>query len=153
MAFLDSMIILPDIFLEKVDRSTMAASLEVRVPFLDKELVNYCMRIPGREKNPMGKKKYLLKLALAGMVPDDVLYGKKTGFGVPYGYWLRTSLKTLFFDHLEKFNNTYPSLLNNTFILELYKEHELRYRDRSFLLWKILSFMIWANKYHIGFKF
>ena len=150
MLFVDAMIILPDIFLEKVDRSTMAASVEVRVPFLDNDLVDFCMRLSGPQKVSFGQKKWLLKKALKGVVPEDILYGKKTGFGVPYGYWLRGALKPLFFDHLQTFENNHPGVLVRATIQSLYDEHTSRRRDRSFLLWKILNFMIWAN--HNGVK-
>ena len=152
MAFVDAMIILPDIFLEKVDRSTMAASMEVRVPFLDNELVEYCMLIPGYCKVPNGQKKGLLKKALSGIVPDDILHGPKTGFGVPYGYWLRGTLKPLFFDHLTQFQRRHSNILNAEKIKSLYAEHENRSRDRSFLLWKTLNFMIWANQTHVQLR-
>lgn len=153
MAFVDSMIVLPDIFLQKVDRSTMAASLEVRVPFLDHDLVDYCMRIPGFRKVPLGQKKWLLKKSLEGLVPNDVLYGKKTGFGVPFGYWVRGALKPLFFDHLAQFQRTRPGVLDEKVIRCWYDEHASRRRDRSFLLWKLLNFMIWANQTGVGFTF
>ncbi len=152
MLMVDSMIILPDIFLQKVDRSTMAASVEVRVPFLDNDLVDFCLRLSGRQKVRRGEKKWLLKKALEGVVPHDILYGKKTGFGVPYGFWLRESLRPLFFDQLETFQNQHPGVLDKAVILALYKEHSARRRDRSFLLWKILNFMIWANRYKVSFE-
>ena len=152
MALVDSMIILPDIFLEKVDRSTMASSLEARVPFLDHDLVDYCMRIPGRRKVPWGRKKGLLKQSLTGIVPDDILYGPKTGFGVPYGFWIRGALKPLFFDHFEQFQRQHPHILNKPIIDTWYREHETRSRDRSFMLWKILNFMIWVNNSNVEFQ-
>ena len=139
------MIILPDIFLEKVDRSTMAASVETRVPFLDNDLVDFCMRLSGPQKVHFGQKKWLLKKALEGIVPKDVLYGKKTGFGVPYGYWLRGALKPFFFDHLEAFQTKNPGVLDRHVIQGMFGEHVSRRRDRSFILWKILNFIIWVN--------
>jgi asparagine synthase (glutamine-hydrolysing) len=146
MLLIDAMVILPDIFLEKVDRSTMAASIEVRVPFLDNDLVEFCLGLTGPEKVHFGQKKWLLKRALRGIVPEEVLKGRKTGFGVPYGYWLRGALKPLFFDHLETFVLRHPQVLDRALILKRYKEHESGERDRSFLLWKILNFVIWANR-------
>src|SRR5690606_10264008 len=98
MSLVDLSIVLPDMYLQKVDRSTMAASLEVRVPFLDNDLVDFAVGLSGNIKMPYGKKKWLLKAALRGVVPDDILYGPKMGFNVPYGYWLQTALKPLFFD-------------------------------------------------------
>jgi asparagine synthase (glutamine-hydrolysing) len=150
MSLVDLMVELPDIFLEKVDRATMAASLEVRVPFLDDELVGYVSRIPGTRKMPWGRKKWLLKQALAGIVPDDVLYGPKTGFNVPFGYWLRTALKPLFFDHLATFERTQPGVLRAEVLQAMFAEYECGARDQSYLLWKVLNFMIWCNNAHIA---
>ena len=73
MSLTDIYIELPDLFLEKVDRSTMAASLEVRVPFLDHDLVDYALGLSGGRKMPFGRKKWLLKRALHGVVPVEVL--------------------------------------------------------------------------------
>lgn len=151
MLLVDLMIILPDIFLEKVDRSTMAASVEVRVPFLDNDLVDFCLQLSGAEKVRFGRKKWLLKEALKGVVPNGVLYGSKTGFGVPYGYWLRTALQPLFMDQLERFERMHPSVLDRATIMAMYDQHCSRRRDRSFLLWKVLNLMIWANTVPISF--
>ena len=151
MLFVDAMIILPDIFLEKVDRSTMAVSVEVRVPFLDNDLVDFCMRLSGPQKVRFGQKKWLLKKALKEVVPNDIFYGKKTGFGVPYGYWLRGALKPLFLDQLQTFQSKHPGVLDNGAIQAMYDEHISRRRDRSFLLWKVLNFMIWANRISVRF--
>ncbi len=151
MLFVDSMIILPDIFLEKVDRSTMAASVEVRVPFLDNDLVDFCMRLSGPQKVRYGRKKWLLKKALEGIVPREVLYGRKTGFGVPYGEWLRGSLRPLFMDNLQLFGRNYPRVLDAAAVEAAFNAHSSRGRDRSFLLWKILNFTIWANTSKVTF--
>ena len=103
MSLVDSMIVLPNICLEKVDRSTMAASLEVMVPFLDNDLFNYVVRLPSRIKIPHGRKKWLLKSALSGIVPDKILYGPKKGFNVPFHDWMGASLRQLLFDHFSQF--------------------------------------------------
>lgn len=150
MSLVDMTIELPDIFLEKVDRSTMAASLEVRVPFLDQELVDYVVRIPGDVKMPSGKKKWLLKQALAGVVPADILNAPKTGFSVPFGYWLRTSLKNLFFDHLATLERTRPGILDSSEIRRMFAAMEGGRYDRSNTLWNLLNFMIWCNQSGVG---
>lgn len=146
MALVDSQIILPDIFLEKVDKSTMAASVEVRVPFLDNDLINFAQSIPSKIKQPKGHQKWLLKQSLKGIVPDDILYGKKTGFGVPFGFWVANSLKELLFDHLHKMNHMYPNVFDLKAIEAMHKMHVNNERDNGFLLWKILNFSIWVNK-------
>jgi asparagine synthase (glutamine-hydrolysing) len=145
MSFVDLMIILPDIYLEKVDRSTMAASLEVRVPFLDNDLVDFVVGLPSHLKIPLGKKKWLLKSALRGIVPDKILYGPKRGFNVPFAYWLRTSLKPLFYDHLAKFTRERPDVLNTAKVHEMYATMGGGADCRSDLLWNLLNFMIWCN--------
>ena len=150
MSFVDSMIVLPDIYLEKVDRSTMAASLEVRVPFLDHDLVDYVVLLPSRCKIPFGKKKWLLKSALRGIVPDKILYGPKRGFSVPFGDWLQTSLKPLFFDHLSKFTREQPEVLNIDYIHKLFARTSNGQQNHSFMLWKILNLVVWANNMKIS---
>ena len=90
--YTDTQILLKDTYFDKVDRSTMANSMEVRVPFVDKHLTEFMLSIPAELKVKNGVKKYLLKKALHDILPHDILYGPKTGFGVPYGYWLKTSL-------------------------------------------------------------
>jgi asparagine synthase (glutamine-hydrolysing) len=152
MLLVDSMIILPDVFLEKVDRSTMAASVEVRVPFLDNDLVDYGMRLSGPQKVRFGRKKWLLKKALEGLVPHEILYGRKTGFSVPSGFWLRGALRPLFEDQLTTFLNQHPGILDGATIRSLYGEHLAERRNYSFLLWKIMNFMIWANRYRVSFQ-
>jgi len=149
MSFVDSMIVLPDIYLEKVDRSTMAASIEVRVPFLDHDLVDYVVQLPSRCKIPFGKKKWLLKSALRGIVPDDILYGPKRGFSVPFGDWLQKSLKPLFFDHLSKFTQEQPEVLKTDYIHKLFERTSSGQQNHSFMLWKILNLVVWANNLNI----
>jgi len=151
MSLVDFMIVLPDRFLEKVDRATMAASVEVRVPFLDNDLVNFVVGLPSRKKIPWGKKKWLLKEALKGVVPDEVLYGPKTGLTVPYGMWLQTVLKPLFFDHLATFANRYPDVLDVSHIEELFRRTTSGSQNSSYMLWKLLNLMIWANKSNVNF--
>ncbi|MGH7102957.1 MAG: asparagine synthase-related protein, partial [Acetobacteraceae bacterium] len=74
----------------KVDRATMLNSLESRAVFLDNDLVEFCRRLPGRFKYRNGERKYLLKRALRGIVPDAVIDRPKKGFGIPLASWLRT---------------------------------------------------------------
>ena len=81
---------LQDGILNKTDRATMMSSLEARAVFLDNDLVEFCRRLPSRLKLQGGRRKHLLKLALKGMVPDQVLRRRKKGFGIPAAEWLRT---------------------------------------------------------------
>ncbi len=151
MSFLDLMITLPDTYLEKVDRATMAASLEVRVPFLDHELVDFVVGLPGEAKTPRGNQKWLLKAALKGIVPDEVLHGPKVGLDVPYGAWLQGALRPLFFDQLAMFRRRDPDVLDVEHVERLYQRTGTGRRDDSYMLWKVLNFMIWANHSDVRF--
>src|SRR5207244_11990556 len=91
---------LPGDILTKVDRMSMANSLEARVPLLDHPLVEFACRLPARFHLRSGQTKHLLKCALRGRVPEEVLTRPKHGFGVPLGAWLTERLPWFFQDHL-----------------------------------------------------
>jgi len=152
MMLVDQQIILPDIFLPKVDRATMASSIEVRVPFLDNELVNYVNSLSGKDVVLKGQQKGLLKAALDGIIPDEILYGKKKGFGVPFEYWLKSSLKQCFIDELNRHKENDVEILNVKEILHLHQVHCSGKRNYGFLLWKCLNFAIWVRMYNIGLE-
>jgi asparagine synthase (glutamine-hydrolysing) len=80
---------LPDDILTKVDRAAMSVSLESRAVFLDNDIVEFCRRLPHGYKLRNGQRKYLLKKAVAGVVPEAVLARRKKGFGIPLARWLR----------------------------------------------------------------
>ena len=129
----------------------MAASLEVRVPFLDNDLIDYTTGLAGEDKMPWGRKKWLLKQSLEGVVPAEVLRGPKTGFTVPYGAWLQTSLRTMFFDHLSTFVKSSPGVLDREYVEKLFARTRRGQQNHSFMLWKILNFTIWANLFNMQF--
>jgi asparagine synthase (glutamine-hydrolysing) len=145
VSFVDILTTLPDTYLEKVDRSTMAASLEVRVPFLDHDLVDFIVQVPGSRKMPGGRKKWLLKSALAGIVPAEILHGPKVGLEVPIRQWLQGALKPLFFDHLSSIAQRRPGMLNIEHVTGLFEQTASGQRNHVHLLWKVLNLMVWAN--------
>ena len=149
LSLTDISIILPDIYLEKVDRSTMAFSIEVRVPFLDNNLFDFMSNIPTSKKVPNGEKKGLLKKALRGIVPDVVLDAPKSGFNVPFKKWLLGPLRNHFFEHLSQFESNNYGVLNRGLIEEWFKATDLNKADYSSRLWKVYQFLIWANMYKI----
>ncbi|MGN6264157.1 MAG: asparagine synthase (glutamine-hydrolyzing) [Ginsengibacter sp.] len=148
MFFTDCSIILPDTFLEKVDKSTMANSLEVRVPFLDNYLTEYIMKLPSQCKVKNGEQKYLLKAALRGIVPDRILDAPKTGFSVPYGYWLRTKLNSYMKDVLLSDDPRVHNIFDRKVLAKLIDEHMQGKGYHSFLLWKCLNLGIWIKKHN-----
>jgi len=152
MSLLDLAVTLPDTFLEKVDRSTMSSGLEVRVPFLDHDLVDYVVRLPGSVKMPFGRRKFLLKAALRGIVPDDVLDAPKKGLTVPIRQWLVGPLEPLFSDHLLQFDRDHPGILDVPRIRVLHDLTRLGRQNHSTLLWKVLNFSIWGIRSGIRFN-
>jgi asparagine synthase (glutamine-hydrolysing) len=141
----DAAILLPDIFLEKVDRATMAHGIEVRVPFLGAELVDYAMGVPSSVKVRNGEAKYLLRRALRGIVPDAILDAPKQGFGVPYEHWLRTSLADFMQEVLSDPGTVRSGMFDHTQIAIRMKEHIAGVRDHGFLLWKSLQLALWVQ--------
>lgn len=149
LLWIDTKIILPDNFLEKVDKSTMANAVEVRVPFLDNELTSYAMRLPADLKLKKGVKKYLLKKALEGTVPNEVLYGPKKGFGVPYANWIKGPLLDFMKSKLFSPKIMELKLLNEPYVNLLIEGHVSNKAQHGFMLWKLLNLCIWIDEYEI----
>ena len=100
LQFLDMKLYLQEAILVKVDRASMACSLEVRAPFLDYELVEFVMGLPSKMKLKGFTSKYILKKAMKNWLPDEVINRPKKGFGVPIAKWVKGPLKELFRDLL-----------------------------------------------------
>ncbi|HMU02272.1 MAG TPA: asparagine synthase C-terminal domain-containing protein, partial [Saprospiraceae bacterium] len=149
LLWLDTKIILPDQFLEKVDKSTMANGVEVRVPFLDNDLASFAISLPSSLKVKNGVKKYLLKKALDGILPNEVLYGPKKGFGVPYQNWLKGPLKSF----MEEIFNDPKIIQMDIFDYKVLnirvEEHCSGKRDWGFLLWKMMNLCLWLEMYQL----
>lgn len=149
LLWLDTLIILPDLFLEKVDKSTMSNSIEVRVPFLDNDLLSFALSLPSKIKLKNGVQKHLLKEALRGLIPDAVLFGKKKGFGVPYSNWLKGPLKNHFYDVVFSKYVKELGFFNHNLIQKMYTLHESGKADYGNKLWKIYNLSMWLEKYKI----
>jgi asparagine synthase (glutamine-hydrolysing) len=148
MLYCDTSILLPDVFLEKVDKSTMAFGIESRVPLLDNDLTDYGMGLPSRMKVHGNNKKRLLKQALRGVVPDEVLDGPKTGFEVPFSYWLATSLHDYAREVFEDAVARPDSFFDKKVLLSLLQVHRVKPEYQSgFILWKALNLAIWQRQY------
>lgn len=145
--YMDMVILLPDIFLEKVDKSTMAQSMEIRVPLLDNNIVEYVLSLPSSMKVRRGQKKWLLRRALRGVVPDDILDAPKQGFSVPYSFWLRTSLKDYVKSVLFDPSIRQWGLFDERELAGRIDDHAHERRDNGFLLYKILNLALWYREY------
>lgn len=146
MQYIDLHTWLPGDILVKADRMTMAHSLELRVPFLDKEVFKVASEIPEFAKLANGTTKYVLREAIRDVVPDSILNRKKLGFPVPIRHWLKDELYDWAKDILT-INKAAQTIFNQGEALQLLEEHALGKRDHSRKLWTILCFLIWHTLY------
>jgi asparagine synthase (glutamine-hydrolysing) len=138
---------LPGGILVKVDRMSMANSLEVRAPILDYKLMEFAATIPSKFKFNNGEKKYLLKEAFKKYLPDDILYRKKMGFSVPLASWLRNELKETVENKLIINPTGLCQIFKQTEIAKLWSEHLANNKDHSTVLWSMLMFQMWWDQY------
>lgn len=150
MLYFDTRFYLPGDMLVKVDRMSMATSLEARVPFLDHRLVEYAAKIPSRVKFPGGRRKHLLKKGLEPLLDHDLLYRKKAGFNVPKNVWLRGPLRELVGDTLSAQRLGRHGLLDARVVQRLVDEHQRRKADHSFAIWSVLIFQLWYDRFVAG---
>ncbi len=135
---------LPSQYNMKTDKMSMAASLESRVPFLDKKIVEFSAKIPPKYKLYNGVEKYILRLAVKDLLPPKILHRKKMGFSTPMNLWLKTGLKEIsgeIFDRLKKRN----SLFNSKYIQTIKRKRFSRfYENRA---WNLIIFEIWYETF------
>ena len=127
----------------KVDRMSMAASLEVRCPLLDHELAELAMTIPPDLKLRGGRGKAILLDAVGDRLPPTLLTLPKKGFGVPLAKWFRTSLKQYLWDHLLSREFLDRGMVSETFIREILEEHQSGRRDHYHMLYGLLMLELW----------
>ncbi len=129
------------------DKSSMAASLEVRVPFLDLELMRLCARIPEACKLQGRTTKVLLRKAMAGLLPESVLGRGKTGFGVPLRSWLRRDLQPLVRALLGAEQLSKRGLFRPSAVAQLLDENELGRADHSYLIYALINLELWQQTF------
>ncbi len=147
LQFLDLRLYLQESILVKVDRASMACSLEVRAPFLDRELVEFVMGLPSGLKVRRTKLKYILKKAMNGLLPKEVIHRPKKGFGVPIAKWVKGPLKELFQDLLSPERIKREGFLNPEYVATLLKEHLNHKVDHRKKLWTLLVWELWVHRY------
>lgn len=134
--------------LVKADKMTMANSLELRVPFLDKEVFKVASKLNMEQKIGHNTTKYLLRKAAEGIVPDHVLNRKKLGFPVPIRHWLKDEMHDWAINIIQ--SSQTDDLINKQEVLRLLEEHCANKADNSRKIWTILVFMIWHQIYVEG---
>ena len=140
--YVDMKTYLVDDILVKVDRASMANSLEVRCPLLDHKLMELIAQIPSGLKLNNGQGKYIFKRALERVLPNDVLTRKKKGFSMPVAEWFRGELKD--FAHDAMFGRQ-DSILSRPFLTQCWTQHQRGQRDWSALLWSVMMFKAWQE--------
>ncbi len=145
MMYLDSISYLPDDIMVKVDRASMAVSLEARAPYLDRRVVEMAWRLPQSMKVRNGTSKWLLRKILYKYVPRELIERPKMGFGVPIGEWMRGPLRSWVEDLLDKDTMRKDGIFREELIHEKWEEHLSRKRNWEHYLWNILMFQAWKR--------
>lgn len=138
---------LVDDILVKVDRTTMANSLEARAPLLDHVLLEFAARLPFKLKNDGQTGKYLLKKVARDLLPPQCLQKRKQGFGIPLAAWFRNEFKPLMLDMLSDRRFAERGVFNVEGVRECFKAHLSGQRDFGELLWLVLTYEMWARSF------
>jgi len=147
MQNLDTRLYLAEDILTKVDRASMAVSLEVRAPFLDHRVAEYAAALPANYKLRGRRTKYILKKAVADLLPPFVTRRGKKGFGVPVAEWLKVKLKPLARDLLSPERVKRAGFFNAEYITRLQDEHERGVANHRKTLWTLLMFELWHESF------
>jgi asparagine synthase (glutamine-hydrolysing) len=143
MSYLELNLILPELLLMRVDKMSMAASLETRVPFLDHKFVELAMSIPQSLKAKNNDLKYILKKAVRGTIPDELIDRKKQGFNVPMREWFLADLGDFVEKKLKDFSKN-TAYFDNKCLGKLFLEKE---ENKHIRLWYLASFALWHEEW------
>ena len=138
---------LPGGILVKVDRMSMANSLEVRSPILDRRVIEFACRLPSRLKLAGGQKKILLRKAFEPLLPAGTLTRRKMGFSVPLASWLRTELREVAEDYLFGRRGGIARYFDLKTLRDFWDRHQSGEEDHADLLWNMLMFQMWWCRY------
>jgi asparagine synthase (glutamine-hydrolysing) len=147
MMYLDTITYLPDDILVKLDRASMAVGLEGRVPILDHRVVEFAWQLPISYKISPGYSKILLKQLLYRYAPEELFNRPKQGFGIPVGLWLQGPLKEWASELLSETVVKKTSYFDPKAVQSLWKLHLSGKKDMQAIIWSILMFQMWRNKY------
>jgi len=147
MQFLDINFYMAEDILTKVDRASMAVSLEVRAPFLDPRVAQFAAQLPLEYKLKGNKGKYILKKAVEPLLPKEILQRPKKGFGIPIADWLKGRLNPLMHEMLDAKRLKEQNLFDADFVQKLIKEHETNTASHHKQLWTLLVFQLWFENF------
>lgn len=152
MLLTDLTVQLPSQFLTKVDRASMAAGIEARVPLLDERVAELVINMPSSWKVTRMEKKLVLRESQRGRLPSEILDSAKTGFGVPYQHWLRTSLYVFARERILDQGFLRRFELEPLLVEKMLVQHRTQQRDKGFMLWKLLQLAIFWDLQHAFIK-
>jgi len=148
--YADVMMYLPDDLLVKVDVASMANSLEARSPFLDHEFMEFAAKIPSELKLKGRTTKYVLKESLKGILPDEVLYREKMGFGVPIDHWFRNELKDMAYDIILGERARSRGYFKTSALKKILDEHSSYKWNWHYHIWNLLMLELWHRMFIDG---
>jgi asparagine synthase (glutamine-hydrolysing) len=147
MLYLDMRVYLPDSILAKVDRASMSWALEVRAPFLDKSLAEFCITLPADMKLEGIRGKKILRQAVKGLVPDSIITRQKKGFTPPVARWINTDLQDMVNDFLGFRSLERSGIFQADYVRRLLEDHRRGKRDNWRQIWVLLVFQMWHHRY------
>ena len=147
LLYIDAKTYLPGDILTKVDRMSMATSLEVRVPLLDHKLIEFVTKIPASLKLAGTETKQLLKRVAKDLIPSEILDRPKQGFGIPLEEWINRQLRDQIRETLREPRTRQRGYVNSGYVDLLLDEHHNGRRDHSFTLWALLILELWHRRY------
>lgn len=147
LLYLDGQTYLPGDILTKVDRMSMAVSLETRAPLLDYKLMEFVARIPSCFKLRDGETKHIMKRAVNDFVPPQIVNRAKQGFGVPMQQWINVELRDMIRDTITSTRARGRRFINTSYVDVLLDEHERGRRDHSMQVWTLFMLELWQRRY------
>lgn len=133
--------------LSYTDRSSMAASVEVRIPYIDKEVIQLAMQIPGNKKYNHKKLKYILRKSCEGILPKEIIYRSKASFGAPIRSWISGDLKPMVDKLLSEENISKRGIFNYPYIQKMIQDDRKGSDDYSYQIYQLLTLELWFQHY------
>ena len=147
LLYLEISTFLVDHNLNYTDKMSMAASVEVRVPFLDNEVVNFAGRLPTNYKIKNGETKYILKKVAERYLPKEVIYRSKTGFGAPIRSWIKSDLKPMINERLDYDHLKEQGIFDPDEVQKIIQQNDNDEFDYSYTIWSILAIQSWLKQF------
>lgn len=147
MQYLDMKLYLAEDILTKVDRASMAVSLEVRAPFLDHKVAEFAASLPAEYKLKGRTSKFILKKAVGDLLPDEIISRPKKGFGIPVAEWLKGRLNPLLRDLLSEERLKSQGIFEPSYVSRLVADHESGKANHYKQLWTLLVFQLWMENF------